>query len=245
MTKYKYLQKIRQVKIIVTIKLLTKNIVVNKSSETPSNNSNSPFNVITLFLAKFSKYFLYIFEFKNHLLNFSDDALESWEDFSGEVDRQLGPFAGFYGMKDWGAKLPGGVARLAGVFHVLTHDNPEARKISLKTVQQAQYVGSVLIEHAKHAYGVMGADEKLERAKIVLDWIQHRNKDRFSFREVQQLLKNRIAFGGSNTLEDALKELEERRFIQSIQVDRKGGRGRNPKPDYVVNPAALRGHGNE
>ena len=181
---------------------------------------------------------------KQTKLQFSDDALEAWISFAEKAEKEMRSFAGYYGMKDWGAKFPGGVARLAGVFHLLEHDNPEKVKITRKTAEQAIYAGSILVEHAKYAYGVMGADESLERAKIVLSWIQINNKDRFSFRDAQQLLKNRIAFGGSNTLEDALKELEERRFVQSIQIE-KGGKGRPRKPDYIVNPAALRGHGNE
>lgn len=174
-------------------------------------------------------------------LNFSDDALEAWIDFSEQVEHALRPYGDFYGMKDWGNKLPGGVARLAGVFHILTHDTPERMKISLETVQQAVYVGSVLIDHARLAYDVMGADPELERAKIALDWIQKKNVERFSFRKIQQLLKGRIAFAGSDTLEQALAELESRSFIRAIPRAANPGPGRTPKPDYVVNPATLRG----
>ena len=174
-------------------------------------------------------------------LNFSDDALECWIAFSEGVERALRPYGDFFGMRDWGGKLPGGVARLAGVFHVLSHENPVRVKISLDTVEQAVYVGSVLIEHARMAYDMMGADPALERAKVCLDWIQKKHKERFSFREIQQLLKNRVAFSGSESLDLALTELESRSFIAAIPRASNPGPGRTPKPDYVVNPATLRG----
>ncbi len=69
-------------------------------------------------------------------LELSADAYSLWLDFSGAVEKELAPGGEFEGLKDWGGKLSGNVARIAGIFHLVTHEEPEKKKISAETMHQ-------------------------------------------------------------------------------------------------------------
>ena len=172
------------------------------------------------------------------VLELSPDAYQIWLTFAGEVEKELAPGGEFDGMNDWGGKLAGAVARIAGLFHLVTYNRPEELKITPETMQQAVYLGSLLTEHAKAAYALMGTDETIEGAKKVLEWIRRQAEDRFSTQECWQAVRG--YFHHMPPLLEALKELEERSFIKEVPVEKQGV-GRKARPDYLVNPAALKG----
>ena len=171
-------------------------------------------------------------------LELSPEAYQLWLAFAGEVEKGLAPGGEFDGMNDWGGKLAGAVVRIAGLFHLVTYDRPEEMKITPETMQQAVYLGSLLTEHAKAAYALMGTDETIEGAKKVLEWIRRQAAERFSTQECWQAVRG--YFRHMPPLLEALKELEERSFIKEVPVEKQGV-GRKARPDYLVNPAALKG----
>ena len=174
-------------------------------------------------------------------LELSDDAYQLWKKFALEVEKGLAPGGEFEGMTDWGGKLAGTMARIAALFHLATHDKPETLKITPETMRQAAYLGAFLIEHAKAAYAVMGADESTNGARRVLDWIQRKAVERFTGRECWQNLRKQTAFPHIDAVHNALAELENRDFIRELPAQEKRGPGRKPSPTYAVNPRALRG----
>lgn len=116
-------------------------------------------------------------------LELSEVAYKVWLDFAGEVEKELVPGGGFEGMNDWGGKLPGAVARMCGLFHLASHEKAWEMKIEPQTMRLAVELGSFFAEHAKAAYALMGADEKIEAAKRVLAWIKRFGKNSFSIRD--------------------------------------------------------------
>lgn len=105
-------------------------------------------------------------------------------------------------------------------------------------MRQATYLGGLLTEHAKAAYALMGTDDATEGAKKVLDWIRRQALERFSTQTCWQAVRSH--FRHMPPLLEALGKLEDRRFIREVEA-KKQGIGRKPRPDYLVNPAALRG----
>ena len=97
-------------------------------------------------------------------------------------------------------------------------------------------MGRFLAEHAKAAYSLMGADEKIEAAKRVLAWIKRVGKNSFSIRDCQQPLKQQTRFNHVQVIREALTELEEKSFIREILVEY-ADNGRKPCASYEVNPA--------
>ena len=173
-------------------------------------------------------------------LELSPEAYQIWLAFAGEVEKGLAPGGEFEGLNDWGGKLAGAVARIAGLFHLITHNRPEELKITPETMQQAAYMGALLTEHAKAAYALMGTDETIEGAKKVLEWIRRQASERFTVRDCWQAVKQQTLFPHVEAVKAALKELEEREFIREVPAKSKGP-GRKPSPVFLVNPATLRG----
>lgn len=172
-------------------------------------------------------------------LELSSEAYNEWLAFAGKVEKELVPGGGFEGMNDWGGKLPGAVARIAGLFHLASYDKAWEIKVGQETMKLAADMGTFLTEHAKAAYALMGADEKIEGAKRVLAWIKRVAKNTFSVRDCQQAMKQQTMFNHVQAIKDALAELEERAFIREMPVEW-GGTGRRPGTVYEVNPSVWK-----
>lgn len=175
-------------------------------------------------------------------LELSQDAYRLWLDFAAGVEKGLAPGGEFEGMSDWGGKLPGAVARIAGLFHLIGHERPAEARIDGETMRRAAYMGAFLAAHAKAAYDLMGADDRLEGGKRVLEWIRRRALQQFSARDCFHGVRGQTSiFTHMEVVQAALEELEDRGFIRSLPPERAGGPGRKPSPQYQVNPATLRG----
>ena len=169
-------------------------------------------------------------------LELSADAYKVWLDFAGKVEKELVPGGGFEGMNEWGGKLPRAVARICGLFHLASHEKAWEMKIEPQTMRLAVDLGRFLAEHAKAAYALMGADEKIEAAKRVLAWIKRTGKNSFSIRDCQQALKQQTMFNHVQAIRESLTELEERAFIREMPAGY-AGNGRKPSASYEANPA--------
>lgn len=174
-------------------------------------------------------------------LELSDAAYQLWKRFALEVEKGLAPGGEFEGMTDWGGKLAGTVARIAALFHLVSHDRPEALKITLETMQRATCLGGFLAKHAQAAYGLMSSDDKTCGARRVLEWIQRKSLEAFTVRECWQAMKQQTAFPHVEAVHNALAELADRDFIRELPAQEKRGPGRKPSPTYAVNPRALKG----
>jgi replicative DNA helicase len=67
------------------------------------------------------------------------------------VEPQLAPYGELSHVSDWGGKLVGAVARIAGLLHMALHYNAEPWEsvIALETVEHAIQIGYYLIPHAR------------------------------------------------------------------------------------------------
>ncbi len=172
-------------------------------------------------------------------LELSEKALEQWIQFSEGVEEALRPGGEFEFMQDWGGKIAGFVVRLAGLFHLVSYDKPWEKEIEPETMEKAVRMGAALSRHAKKAYELMGTDEATNGAKKVLEWIERTGSSRFTFREVWQGTKG--FFRHVDKLIPALKELGERFYIYELPSGERTGAGRPARPNYLVNPKALKG----
>jgi len=172
-------------------------------------------------------------------LELSGEAREMWIQFSEAVEKELAAGGEFEYMQDWGGKIAGFVARLAGLFHLVSHDKPWEREIDSATMEKAVRMGAALSGHAKKAYDLMGTDEATNGAKKVLEWIERTGGKRFAFRDVWQGTKG--FFRHVEKLLPALRELEDRFYIYELPSGEQTGAGRPARPNYLVNLKALRG----
>lgn len=174
------------------------------------------------------------------LLGLSDEARVRWLRFAAEVEQSLGPHGHLRQIADWAGKLPGAVARIAGLLHLADHADhasPWDIPISGDVLARAVRVGEYLIPHAKGAFEEINLDPACQAAEHILDWAVRKGRTDFSQREVFQALKGR--YKRVKSLEPGLSVLCERGYLGVVQETETAVAGRPKGPLFVVNPAAL------
>jgi replicative DNA helicase len=173
----------------------------------------------------------------SQVLTMDSSARESLQHFEQWVEPQLSEFGELGGLPDWGGKIVGAVARIAGLLHMAEYagaTEPWRIPISGTTVACAVRIGKYLIPHARAAYALMGADEVIDSAKAILRWIKHKGLDQFTRRDVHQAMRS--TFKRAMDVDAPLAILAERKFVRK-RIDERGvGPGRSASPTYDVNP---------
>lgn len=149
-------------------------------------------------------------------------------------------------LGDWVGKFVGTVARIAGLIHAVEHpESPSAAPVTAETVQRASSIGKYLLQHARAAFALMGADPDVERAKRIVHWILQKGIRRFSLRDVMMAM--RAHFPRAALLDGPLRVLVEHHFVRPIDSPPRPGRGRPPSQQYEVSPlvAAHKSHNSQ
>jgi hypothetical protein len=175
-----------------------------------------------------------------HTLKLSREALDAWNIFSRVVEADLRPGGRFEHCTDWAGKLPGAVARIAGLQHIARHifRGPETLEIGLGDMEAALRIADALNAHALAVFDLMGADPALDGARLVLGWIRRQGLEAFTFRDCHHGHRHR--FKRAADLEPVLDVLAERHYIRPLALQSKPQGGR-PSKAYEVNPAILAG----
>ena len=158
----------------------------------------------------------------------------------GHIEGQLRPGGVLGDMQDWGGKLFGAVARIAGLLHLAEHAGdaePWAMPVSKATVAAAWQIGEYLIAHARAAFEDMGADPELENARVLLNWLERHYEQTqaktVTRRELHQA--HRARFRQTDELNKPLALLVEYGYLRRC-VNKTGGR---PSEQYEINPLWL------
>jgi hypothetical protein len=170
------------------------------------------------------------------MLEFDGPAYTEWKDFQRALELEFRPGGQLEGLTDWGGKLAGAAARLAGIGHAVKHTGENVgREVSLATVRSALDLASALIPHARAAFALMDRDPALEMARKIVDWIVRSGKASFDerdcFRAHQKLFKR------MNVMRPILSLLEEHAYVRCVEQGSTGGRP--PSTVIEVNPAVF------
>jgi hypothetical protein len=166
-------------------------------------------------------------------LEFSDPARETWLDFCELIERQQGDGGKLESISDWSAKLPGAVARIAGLIE-LAEVGLGAESISESAVTKGIDLARRLIPHAQEAFAILGADAADADATAVLRWIRAGNLSSFKRSTCQKALEGR--FRSVDRLIKAAQRLMQRDVLREFKEVNKGG---PPSIWYRVNPKCL------
>ena len=168
-------------------------------------------------------------------IRLSPKAYRVWAEFYENVEVNLRAEGCFKDIPDWAGKLPGMVARLAGILHCMDHLGSSLKyPVSEATMNGALELGTALIGHATAAFDLMGADPDIEVAKHILKWINQNGADRFSARDCHRDLRGR--YPKMDQIQPGLTILIERGFLREDQPPKKNGPGRPPGTKFTVNP---------
>jgi replicative DNA helicase len=173
------------------------------------------------------------------LLELSPAAADLHEAFETAIEPQLGEFGELAHVADWGGKLAGATARLAGLLHLAAHaadDAPWEIPIAGGTMEAAVTIArDFLTPHALAAFAEMGADPALADARLVLRWLGRTERTVVSRRDLLAGLPKRFREG--DHLNAALRLLVVSGYLREREpLDRRGQPGRPASPVFDVNP---------
>ena len=166
----------------------------------------------------------------------ADDAWLLLRQFMQELEPELGVGGELDCAQDWGSKLAGAMARIAGVLHCVIHTDgePWLHPVAAGTMHSAIEIGNYAVVHALAAFEAMRADKGLSDAQYLLQWIQRHGKTEFAKLEAQQHGKRR--FKQANDIDAPLGVLVRHNYIRPRPAAKRGP-GRPASPVYEVNPA--------
>lgn len=173
-------------------------------------------------------------ESTDSFLNLSEKADSLWTDFYNYVESLLRYGGMLYNLKDWGSKLSGNVARIAGLLHFAKHlDNASAHEISDDTMNAAIMLGNFFIDHARFTFSVMHEDVTFMSARKILNYISNSSASSFTVRD---LMRHISSFSSKNLVLPAIKLLIEHGYIKESIHDAFKQPGRPEAVSYLINP---------
>ena len=177
-------------------------------------------------------------EGQEHGIQLSGDALEAFQAFRNRVELQLRPGAELHDIQDWGNKLAGAVARVAGILHLFTHHadvRPWEVRMARATIEAAVRLGDYFSGHASVAFGMMGADPAMEKARHLWASIRHHGYETFTQRDLWQRVRRSLTV---DDLADVLGVLVRMGYLRQVSSSHPTGSGRPASPTFEVNPLA-------
>jgi len=175
-------------------------------------------------------------EIKPYILKLTPEAYALWKEFQREVEKDMRDGEIFEYVRDWAGKLPGAVGRLAGLLHCVEHSNdqPWAIKINDDTLSRALNLAAFLSRHALSAFDLMGADDDLNSARKVWQWVERNRRESFTARDCFDALKG--TFKRMAGINPAFDVLTERHYIFELPHEKSVGR---PSRVFKVNSKLM------
>lgn len=175
---------------------------------------------------------------KPKIINLSDEAYRVSADFATELEPRL--IGDLEPIGDWAGKLHGAILRIAAALHLVeTREDGADTPLSLETMCSAIEIGRYFLEHAKKAYKIMGADEQLQGAKVILrtaEKLQIRKP--ISKRDLYRDCRGSI-FQKAADMEAPIVYLCEAGYMREIVINSSGS-GRKPSPLFEFNPVIYK-----
>ena len=178
--------------------------------------------------------------YQDHAICLSPEAAIIFQNFRQQDERRLRPEGDLRVIADWANKLPGNVARLAGILHLL--ENSETAKpwevqITKPIIESAITIGNYYAEHALAAYGLMGAEPSFELGRRLWSIIGYYKLTQFSLRDIYQKKRRSFPISDLTIAGSILERMGYIRPVTNSNSMRKAGRP--PSPVYEVNPLAC------
>jgi hypothetical protein len=164
-------------------------------------------------------------------LKLSAEAYQTWKRFQREAEALMKDGGKLQYLRDWGSKLPGAVARVAGVFHAVIEDPTQNAVIHHDTMQRAVLLGTALIGHALAAFDLMELDPTFEDGRRILAWIKREGHQTFTLRECFRAHQSR--FKRVDRIRPAVRLLVEHGYLRLGPQPKAACR---PSEHYEVNP---------
>jgi hypothetical protein len=168
---------------------------------------------------------------------FSRDAFTQWREFQLWVETQMAEDGPLHEIQDWGSKLPGAVARIAGGIHCSLYAGlPIPSEVQCRVADVAIALGRLLVSHALAGFRIMQKPERIEHAEKLVAWVHRNGEPEFHLRDMFRSHQSR--FGEMATMMPAVGLLQDHGYIRQREREKKTGR---PPDVFEVNPELLNG----
>lgn len=174
---------------------------------------------------------------------FTEQADDLMAELQEDTEQRLAPGGEWRHVGDWGGKLCGQTARIAGLLHAAEHPhNPWEHPLSGETFTDAWRIGDYYAHHALAVFDQLGGDPTVDGARRILDWIQRVRPARFTRRDLFTAI-DRHRFRKATDLDAPLALLEEHGHLHRQETPTEAGRrGRKPSPTYWTHPTYRAQH---
>lgn len=163
----------------------------------------------------------------------SSGAAEDWLNYARVIEIRMGEDGLYFHIRDWAGKLPGMIARIAGLLHGMRHyqDKPENYLISQKDMMAAIKIGGFVASHAEYAFAILCEDSCWEGSRRILNWIKKNHCFQFTQRDCHHGLKS--YFKKVKELEPCLEMLLNHNYIKEKDREKVSHR---PSRRFESNP---------
>lgn len=182
-------------------------------------------------------------EFVPHELDLSSDARDELFAFERDVEAMLGPGGRLEHVRDWGAKLPGHVTRVAVLLHIAAamddRRNPWGSPVTGEAMASAIAIGRASIPHALQVFDALEADPDVRLARYLVRRLRQLTAsqgDPPTKRDIFEAVKGKSGLGTVQALDDVLEVLEAHRLARVVEQPTEGP-GRSPSPLVVPHPS--------
>jgi putative DNA primase/helicase len=127
-------------------------------------------------------------------IRFDADARASFRDFRAMNEADMAPDGRLAGLLDWGSKLPGKVARIAGLIEI-ANSGIDAEAVTGPSLRSAWQIAELLIPHARGVFFGLGGSREHEGPRALLDWLRAREWGgalQFQQRDAHRALEHRF-----------------------------------------------------
>ena len=169
---------------------------------------------------------------------FDDEGRAAFLAFREINELDMAPDGRLAGLLDWGSKLPGKVARMAGLIEI-AQSGLDVAHVTGASLRAAAAIGELLIPHACAVFFGLGASSSHAGPRALLEWIRAREWPEgvptFSQRDAFRALEHR--FSTPADLSAAARVLTSWGVLSSPMTHKpKTGR---PSSLWAINPEAL------
>ena len=140
-------------------------------------------------------------------------------------------------IADWASKYIGAILRIAGLLHAADMDDGTL-EIQAETVRRAIAIGEYFLAHSRYAYSVMGVDETIRKARVVVSKLQAEKAGTWKRNELFKLCRGKF-FKKVEDILPTLELLESYGYLRQVEPELRGSPGRRPDVVVQVNPACL------
>jgi len=166
------------------------------------------------------------------IVRLASDAAKLFLEFRERIEADLRLEGALGNQRDWGSKLPGAIARIAGILHGL---QSRGNEIDLNTMRAALSWVDYLVAHERHVAGHAGEDPTIRVAEKILRWLTRTGDQSFTRRDA---FTNNRGTGVQRVydVDPALELLHELGWIRELPPPPTSGPGRRPSPAFSVHP---------